>query len=276
MKNLFTIALIFILTPTLVFSQSRKRIKKVINGATIINFYPAIEPFTFNKDFYIKENSLELKYITATSGTFTISEGDSVNIERIDDLQMPSQTLGIGGSVQFVKGDKLFHEISLTRLTYNKSSLVENYIYTDIMGDERVAPIGYKQKSFAIGMRYELGMYFGNNKRAKVRFGLSGGVESTFYRYVRTPATTQTYPIKARLFTIEVAVIPVLSAKLSKKLTMDFKIIPNFLTADLGKIIKEDPTLPQRAQEKDREFNLPEINTSLSVILRYNFKETKR
>ena len=276
MRNLFIIVLICAFAPIVVHSQSSKRKKKVINGATAINFYPAIKPFTFNKDYYIKDQSIELKYITATSGTFQISEDDSVYIERIDDLRMPSQTLGISGSIQFVKGDKLFHEISLTRLSHNKSSFVENYIYTDLMGDKRIVPRGYKQKSFAIGMRYELGTYFGKSKTAKIKFGLSGGIESTFYRYVRTPTTTQAYPISAKLFTIEAAVIPMLSAKLSKKLTMDFKIIPNFLMADLGKITKEDPTLPQRAQGKEREFNLPEINTALSVVLRYNFKESKR
>jgi hypothetical protein len=67
-----------------------------------------------------------------------------------------------------------------------------------------------------------------------------------------------------------------LSAKLSKKLTLDCKVIPNMLIADFGKIVEENPTLPKKAQEQKREYDLPEINTSLSFILRYNFKETKR
>ena len=144
------------------------------------------------------------------------------------------------------------------------------------MGVKRIALRGYKEKSFAIGWRYELGMYFGKRKTAKVRFGLSGGIEPTFYQYKRTPSTTQQYPINAKVFTIEAAVIPMLSAKLSKKITFDFKIIPNILMADFGEPIKSDPAFPSGGNKATRDYNLPEINTVFSMVLRYNFKEKKK
>jgi hypothetical protein len=188
---------------------------------------------------------------------------------------MHSQSLGISGSIQFVKNSRLFHEISLTKLTSNKGSFIQEYIATDTLGEERYLYRGYEEKSFAIGMRYELGTYFGN-KKAKIRFGLSGGIESSYFFYKRTPYSIQEFPIGAKLFTIEAAIIPMVSAKLSKKISLDIKVVPNILMADFGNITKEDPTLPKRAQAMPREYDLPEVNTTFSLVLRYNFKETKR
>ena len=85
-------------------------------------------------------------------------------------------------------------------------------------------------------MRYELGKYFGDPKRAKVRFGLSGSIEPTFYSFKRSPVTTQDIPWEGRVFNIDMAIIPMINAKLGKKVFLEFKAIPKISMVILVKV----------------------------------------
>jgi hypothetical protein len=185
---------------------------------------------------------------------------------------MPSQLFGVGGSVQFNKRGGLFHEISLTRLTVGKSSIITTYEYED---DKRV-PFGYEQKHATAGLRYEVGKYFGKRKDAKFRFGLSGSIEPTYHSFKRTPYSFQEYRIKAQILTIDVAVIPTFSFAISKKVSLDFKFLPNILMADYGKITEKNPTLPTALQSGKRDYTSPEMSYGFSAVLRYTVKEEKK
>ncbi len=277
MKKLFIICLVFATLSISGFSQSRKKARgTTISVATTINYYPAIAPYSFFSSFTTSRDDLLLTFLTANSGTFVIEDGQSVFIERESKNDFPTQLVGIGGSVQIKKGNSLFHEISLTKLSFTKSSNIVNYTFLDSLGEVNLIRSGYKQNVGVFGFRYELGRYFGKRKSAKFRFGISGGIEPSFYFYKRTPLTTREYPVRGKIFTVEVAVIPMVSAKLSKKVSMDFKIIPNVLMADFGSIDEKNPTVPIRQQEGSREYNLPEINLAFSLVLRYTVKETKK
>lgn len=281
MKNLFIsklliISLIWTIIPSTSNSQSRKPKGPTIFVATTINYYPSIAPYSFFSSFIHAHNDLDLNFLTATSGTFTLEEGQSLSVMRNKTSDFPSQLLGIGASIQIKQQSSLFHEFSLTKLSIVKSSHIIEFTYRDSLDNLRSRYLGYKQNSSVFAFRYELGKYFGKNKSANVRIGISGGIEPSFYFYKRTPQTINEFPIKARLFTVEVSVIPMISAKLSKKLFMDFKIIPNILLGDFEDITENNPTVPTSEQNGIRSYSLPEINLAFSLLLRYTIKEPKR
>ena len=58
-------------------------------------------------------------------------------------------------------------------------------------------------------------------------------------------------------------------------MTLDFKLIPNILIADFGKVREENPTLPS-ITKWSRNYSLPEIDLAFSFLLRYHLKEAKR
>jgi hypothetical protein len=208
---------------------------------------------------------------------FNIQEGDSVLINRSLTSKMPSQLVGLGAGVQFRKLNGLFHELSLTKLSYSKTSNTLIYATIDSMGNPvNSRSLGYDQKNFAVGLRYELGKYFGKQKDAKLRFGLSGGIESNFYRFQSLPKSINDNPLNAKLLTLDLALIPMLSANLSKKLVLDFKVIPNFLTADFGTMKEENPSFTKRQQGGIRNYKSPDMTWAFSIQLRYVLKEAKK
>lgn len=278
MQKMPVFILVFILFATSTFAQSRKKSKdKNIYATTSINYYPALEPYAFFGGFTLENDQLILNFLTANSGTFIVQSGQPLGVEREHFNDFPSRFLGIGGSVQMVKGDGLYHEISLTKLSVEKSSFQINFIFRDSLENLRRFVQGYEQKVSSFSFRYEFGKYFGRRKGAKVRFGLAGAFEPSLYFYKRTPKFSQEYPVEASIFALEMAVIPSLSAKLSKYVSLDFKLIPNFLIADFGTIAERNPAHTKKQQESgEREYNLPEINLGFSVAVKYLVKEAKR
>lgn len=279
MKKTLTLWLFSTLLPFALFAQSsKKKMGSSIHTATTFNYYSALKPYHFISERYAYDYDLVLQFFTKNSGTFYIKNGDSTLLQRTLSSNMPSQLFGIGASVQVKQYKGLFHEISLTKLAFSKGSNTITYIAQDTLGKPVFLGQGYKENMFSFGFRYELGKYFGKNKAAKLRFGLSGGIEPSYYRYKRTPITNQENPLEASLFTIDLALIPTLSATLSKKLSLDFKFIPNFLTADFGTMKELNPTLPQKLQDEGglRNYKSPDMTWAFSVLLRYTVKEAKK
>ena len=277
LKKMAVVFILCILLPLLCFSQRSKKQKgSTVFVSTTINYYPAIEPYSFFSSFTDEDEDLILTFLTANSGKFVIEEGQSLLVMRENRSIFPSQLLGAGASVQVLKSNSLFHEVSLTKLSFSKSSYTVDFITTDTAGFRNLFTLGYDQKASAFGFRYEIGKYFGDPKRANLRFGISGGIEPSFYFYKRTPYTSNEFPMRARIFTVEVSAVPMLSAKLSKRIAMDFKVIPNMLLGDFGSIVEENPLLPTSQQAGEREYNLPEINMAFSLLLRYVIKEPKK
>ena len=277
LKKMAIVFILCTLLPLLCFSQrSKKRKGSTVFVSTAINYYPAIEPYSFFSSFTDEDDDLILTFLTANSGKFVIEEGQALLVMRENRSAFPSQLLGVGASVQVLKSNSLFHEVSLTKLSSSKSSYTVNFTTTDSVGARSTFQLGYEQKASAFGFRYEVGKYFGDPKRANLRFGISGGIEPSFYFYKRTPFSSNEFPLRARIFTVEVSVVPMLSAKLSKRLAMDFKVIPNMLLGDFGSIEEQNPLLPLSQQAGERDYNLPEISMAFSLLLRYVIKEPKK
>ena len=266
---------IFVLIPFMLLAQKRGKYSTAINVATTFNYYSPIEKYSYSKQINTSGDKLILQYLTSTSGTFKVQEGAKIIIDQQNLIQMPSQLVGIGANIQILKGN-IFQDITLTKLISQKSSQIATYVYPDTLDQLSEIALGYEQQSFAIGTRYEFGRYFGDSKRSKFRFGLSGGVETTYYRFKHTPYTIREYPINTRLLIVEVALIPMLTAQLSKKITLDFKAIPNILVADFGSVKIERVDLPEHQRKIGRSYDPPEINMAFSLLLRYNIKAAKR
>jgi len=255
------------------FSQKKK--DKYIFTSSSINYYPELASYSFFQTLEISQNQLVLQYLTSTSGTFEIAEVASATLVGETINKFPSQILNIGASFQIRNSNSRFHEFSLSRFSRFKSSYNIHYTFLDTDGNTRLQNIGYNQKSFIISLRYEYGKMFGNKKN-RFRFGISGVIEPTFYSYQREVLSIQDFPIRANIFSINLGVAPNLSTRLSKKVFLDFKIIPNFLVADFGKARMNNPSLPIKGQEGVREYDLPEIDVAGTIQLRYLLQEPKK
>lgn len=280
MKKLFFISLLFVLLSQSSFSQREKKpLGTVINASATFNYYPTTHSFSFSTSYLTYDDDIILTFLTSSSGTFVIEEDDPLLINRENRSDFPSQLLGIGASIQIIEKNSLFHEISLTKLSFAKSSYLVDLSFRDSLNKLYQIRRGFKQNSSAVGIRYEIGTYFGKNRSAKFRFGLSGGIETSFYSYKRTPlalSASSGFPMRAKFFTLDFAIIPMASVKLSKRLALDFKIISNLLVGDFGSVKEENPSQTKRGQEGNRVNDLPEVSTAFSLLLRYNIKEPKK
>lgn len=278
MKKHLILLLSIALVPIVLVAQSKTKRGTSILASTSFNFYSPLKPYSFTKDYYFQYNDLNLTYITSTSGTFTIEEGDSIVLTRTITSKMPSNLLGIGASIQFRNLRNSFHELSLTKLSFNKSAHWTTLTGYDLYGSKSYIPVSYDEKAFALALCYEYGKYFGRNKDAAVRFGISGGIEPSLYTFHYLSRTSATLPLEAKILTIDLAIIPMLSAKVSKYLSLDFKFIPNFLTADFGTMKQYDPTLSKQEIDKGglRTYKSPDMTWAFSVQLRYMVKEAKK
>jgi len=249
--------------------------EKYIYTASSLNYYPQFESYSFFKTLQLDQDNLYLNFLTSNSGTFVVEEILPRDVENELRSKFPTQILNVGASFQSRNRNGTFQEISLSRLSSFKSSYINGYKLVDSLGNKKEYFIGYNQKSFIMSLRYEYGKMFGN-KRNPVRFGVSGIIEPTYYSYKREEQSTRDFSIDATILSLTVAVAPTLSFKLSKKVELDFKLIPRFLLADFGSARRQDPTLTLEQQKGSREYNLPEIDLASTIQLRYMLKEPRK
>lgn len=276
MKKSCLFLIVFIFAPIFLFAQSNKKIKPTISASTSINYYPALEAFTYSSSFANSNDGLILNFLTSNSGTFVVEDREPYIIEETIDNTSPWPIIGLGASVQIEHGKKHFQEISLTKLLFSKSSRQTTWVLPDSLEGLTIIPAGFDQRTFAFGFRYEFGKYFKKRKKAKTYFGLTGGLETSMYFYKRTPKTSREYPIKENLVTVEASVIPMLRSEISKKVSIEFKLIPNFLVGEFGSFETQNPTLTERQQTQTREYSLPHINLAFSAMVKYKIKEPKK
>lgn len=269
------IKLIIICLGILIFQNgyAQKKVDKHIYTSSSINYYPELKPYSFFSTIEESQSNFILRFITQSSGTFTI-DTSSRTLEEENINRFPSQIFNIGASVRFSKDYSTFHEISLSRFSRSKSSYLDSYMITDTLGNSRLYSIGYNQKSFILTMRYEYGKIFGYKKNG-FRFGLSGFFEPSFYTYHREVLSSQDFPIKATILSFSVGVIPMASIKLSKKVFLDLKVIPRILVGEISTVTLQNPVLPD-GESGGREYDFPEIDIAGSIQIRYLLKETKK
>ncbi len=263
---------LFLLIPLVAFSQKKKDRKEVFIALSL-NYYAPEEPYVFRSSFETDDQQIILDFITATFGTFTVEEIESIFVQRSNINDLSSQLIGVGGSVQFRKKGRIYHEIGLHQLTFNKSSFIITHTFRN--GLERVVvPVGgYEQQMFTLGLRYEYGIYFGR-KKSTFRFGVGGGFEPSYYNFKITPLTSNDFPINASVMTLELSLFPIFSFRLSRNLSMDIKVIPNFLFGEFGGADQENPTLPLGEGAGERDLSFPGLNLNGSIQFRYMIKET--
>lgn len=100
--------------------------------------------------------------------------------------------------------------------------------------------------------------------------------EPSFYSMIYYGITTIEYPFKVNIFSLDLSIAPLLSFKLSKKLRIEFKLIPSILAFDLGRAINTSPIIFFDEQFGERNYALPQINWGSSIQLKYLFKEPDR
>ena len=253
---------------------AQKKSKPFIYTSSSLNYYPELKSYSFFNTIELSQNNFILNFLTANSGTFVI-DNSTQQVEQETINKFPSQLFNIGASIQISKNNSTFHEISLSRFSSFKSSYDNNYLLTDTLGNNRLISVGYQQKSFIMSLRYEYGKMFGDY-RNRFRFGLSGFFEPSLYTYNRKVTSSQEYPIKATIFSLSVALVPIATFKLSKKVYLDLKIIPRFLLLDSGKATIGNPILSPNDQKGEREYDFPEIDIAGTIQIRYLLKEPKK
>ena len=253
---------------------AQKKSEKSIYTSSSINYYPALKSYSFFNTLERSQNNLVLNYLTSNSGTFVL-DTSSQTIEHEKVNKFPSQIFNLGMSVRVSKDHSSFHEISLSRFSSSKSSYTDNYMVLDTSGNNQLISIGYRQKSYIISLRYEYGKMFGYKKN-NFRFGLSGFFEPSLYAYSREVTSVSEYPIKATIFSFSVGVVPIATFKLSKKVFLDFKVIPRILLGEFSKVTINNPILSPDDQKTEREYDFPEVDIAGSIQIRYLLKESKK
>lgn len=271
--------LCFFLCPLLSFGQRQKWTNQVSVSTSFshyADYAPYDLPLTGTNSTVL---DLDLEFVTADSGTFTVEGEELIRRRTYETIELPSPTVSVGGSVQIMNGNGLFHEISLTRLSFfdfTQFSQIErldsfnNVLYT--------FPESIEHRMFTAGARYELGKYFGERRRQvpNLRFGLSAGLETTYFHYRRRYYNIFDPPVIANLLAVELSVIPVFSLQATKELLIDLKFVPNMLIADFGQVKIERGTVPDRQNISTRDYNPPDLNWVIGLHLRYVIQASER
>jgi hypothetical protein len=275
---LLVLVLVFVLPFSATAQRSKWLKKQNVRVATTLNYYPAVEPFTFFSEFSREEDRrLILSYREPNAGTFTIEEGTITEYESNTTILSPSQLISIGGSIQFVNKESIFQELALTKFSFSKSSFLNEVYVIDDMGYPQFAyVIGAEERTGAFAFRYELGKYFGDPRYDILRFGIAVSVEPSLYTYKRTPYDSGGFPFRGRIFALETSLVPVAAIRFSKKVSLDLKVIPNIMVASFGSIKVENPILTKDQQVGTRNFEAPALSMAYSILLRYQIQEAKR
>lgn len=274
-----TLILLMALLPLLAFGQRKNKWGNTINVSTSFNYHSAIAPYYFFNDLGVEQlRSIELFFVTSNSGRFIIDEEVNLSVEREREISLPTPVISLGGSVQIVTGRQLFHEVSITKFSLSKSSDRSSVVYADTSGNTQRFALGSERRTAAFGLRYELGKYFGKRRRRapNVRFGLSGGLESSYYSFKSTPFTSRDYPLRAKVFTLQVSVIPMLSIQATDKLFFELKLLPHLLLADAHSVEEDNPAIAPTERGAEPLYERPDFNLAASLLVRYQLKEPKR
>jgi hypothetical protein len=259
--------------------QAQRRGGNTLTVSTNFNYTPPLRPYSYQRSYIRDYEDVVLTFLTSNSGTFVLEEGNSYEFAENATYHPPSNLIGLGASFQIWNENGLFQDFSLTQLSFTQSSHSFLLSIVDDQGDvDPTYRLGIDERSGSVGLRYEIGKYFGERRRdyPNFRFGLSAGLETSFYAHRTIPHSQPLLPTKGHMFTVDLSLIPVLSFQPTKRLMIDAKVIPNFLIADLGKIEIEDPSLPEQQRRANRKYDLPVTNVSASLMVRYVIKEPKR
>jgi hypothetical protein len=252
---------------------------KSVRAATTFTYFPALADYHHSYSYTYADEDIELTFETPSSGTFVIVPGEELTTEVSTEFRASSPQLSLGSSIQIVNEDRLYHEISLTRLALQTDEQFVTYAYygSSIKGPRIETERGVERRSFATGLRYELGRYLKHKrKRSPFRFALGLAVETSYFYDRIIPLGSVGFPWRASLLTTELAIVPTLGLRLSDKVFLETKLIPNLLLAKWDGVRLENPILTSRQREAVGLYESPQVNMVGSLVLRYEVKPAEK
>lgn len=270
MKQFTLFLVILILSTNSLSAQRSKKKNRAISFSSSLNFgLPNTSSYSWDSRYRRARKELDLTYNTPTSGVFEV-ETDTISVWSQATIEMPSNLIGLGMSLQIKNRDNIFHEFSIPKLSFQKVRYNQTTeIISDSLGYLWTTQSGRSHNSFVFAFRYEFGKYFGDPIRSKVNFGLSAAVGTSLLLYSSNTFSRTNFPIYGHQIDFDFAFIPSLQFKLTKALAMDFKAIPYFVIGAIKQVEQQDPSLllGRRKGELDQEASI--INLSLNLHLRY-------
>ena len=271
MRYIFLFICVFLLFN---LQAQRNQNNTAINVSTAINYNPASRPYFLQRNFQYNGDNIELTYLTENSGTF-IEEDLGISVEEQNTINTLSHLLGLSTSVQFVKSSGLFHELTLTSLSYAKAQHVSAYTLRDSL-DEVITTFDRftEVRHFIIGGRYEVGRYLGRD--APVRIGFSGGISYNYQKYSFLPSLGAGSPITGSISILNLVIAPMMLVKFSDKVFAELKILPNMLLANFDRVILDSPILLEREKLFELDYDPPSFQVGASLMLKYQIKTPRR
>lgn len=266
-----------ILIPLSSISQrSRKSKGKIIKATTGIQttFAPIEYSFT-SFSFSSESENIDLTFLTAESGTFVVEESRLVNFNYQGEYTPTPLSIGIGLGIQIINAKGNFHDISLTRLSLSNTTSKARIDLTDNTGFEDTFFVGAEDKSFSIGLRYQIGRYLGDPD-SSTKFGFAIVLDPIYHRFERKNYTSNIFPIRSNIFNLHIGLSPMLNFKLSEKVSLTTKLIPQVRIAAIENVLERNPSIPPNQQNGTIESSSNYFSMSGAITLEYVLKEPRR
>jgi len=252
MKKSIFLFLAIIIFSTSSFSQRKSKSKKSEESKTYVSALINIDP----EEFEIEQT------------VFSSFAGDSAR--TVHTSIFPRNITSIGFSIQIVKRNKTYQELSLTKLAYTE---VENQL--EFIDDNVNAPRdstifrGETNAIWDIKARYEFGKYFlpDNNK---LNIGLSIAAAPGFLASSFDPKISTLFPLKTFRTNLNLTVAPTVIFDITDNLALALKVIPNVFNIEWNRQRIENPALTERQKvTNDFESSFFDSGIITNIIARY-------
>lgn len=177
----------------------------------------------------------------------------------------PYSQINLGLSYQKINENNWFQEFSLVKL-----SLVREEFQTVYKSEVDNRPKRRKYSVFDIVGRYEYGKYFGRQKKGKLNFGLSMGIEP-YYSYYKPLYYNIFSQTTSHKFGFNLQFIPIVSYGISKKIILEFKLFPQLLDLYAQQTSIDNPSLTER-ERNQFSIGVTPFTKRLSLSLSVKYK----
>lgn len=265
-----------ILIPLSSTSQRTRKKGKTIKAITgIQTSYDQTEysftPFDWTSD----SEDITLTYLTPRSGTFEIEEGEKYYYTYEGKFIPTSISIGMGFGIKIINAKNNWHEISLTKLSFSKTTTKAQIQIFDDKGEVNSVFTGVTDNSFSIGLRYQVGRYLGDPSLV-TRFGIAVVLDPVYHQFKRVYYTTNIFPVNSKVINLHLGISPMLNFKISNRVSLTTKLIPQVRIASIEKVRELNPSVPLRNQLGSIKSNFNYFSMSGAITLEYVMKEPKR
>jgi len=264
-----------LLIPLSSISQRSRTKGKTIKATTGIQFSYASTNYIFSPITQeLDPAEIDLTFLTVNSGTFEIIEGETLIFELNGEFSPSSFHTGIGLGVQIMNAKNNFHEISLTRFSFSESTRTATASIISNMGRDNFFILGFSQKTFSLGLRYQIGRYLGDPSSV-TRFGVAIVLDPVYLRSTSIGFSSNDFPISSHILNLHLGITPLLNFKFSNRVSLTTKLIPQIRIVGFERVREENPTVPTRLQLGSLESGFNYFSLSGAITLEYTLKEPK-